>query len=152
MPKLKRLRRWLANALPMPKRCKDRRNADRYNFESDDEKDSPSTPSIPTDRHRHVNFGATGQRPSKVTSFVDVPRVASSKRPRASSAPPAPRPVCDEPILDAFVDGVDHSYLLNDPDTFDPSTFEPETEDESEAAARVRTAGVRDSCPSSSHH
>ncbi len=148
--KLKRLRRWATTVLAMPKRCKDARNSDRYTFDSDDERDKAAHPAtVEMDRHRHVDFGTTGHRPSKVTSFHNVPRVASTSskraRARASSAPPPLRAGSVEPLLDTFVDGVDHSYVLNE-----PLTFEPETEDESEYAARVRTAGVRHMLISSS--
>ncbi|TFK80373.1 hypothetical protein K466DRAFT_569698 [Polyporus arcularius HHB13444] len=101
----------------MPKRCKDSRHADRYTFDSDDEKDTSDPSSIATERHRHVDFGTTGRRPSKLTSFVNVPRVPSSKRPRASSAPPAPRLQPEDQLFDNYMDGVDHSYALDeDPD------------------------------------
>ncbi len=113
MVKLKRIRRWVVILSNMGKRNKDKR-ADRYAFD-DDERSTTSAPAVETERHRHVDHGATGQRPSVRTSYVNVPRVHAKRR-RASSCPPPPpsAPYDDtETPLDYYVDGVDHAYVLD---------------------------------------
>ncbi|RDX39407.1 hypothetical protein OH76DRAFT_1424352 [Lentinus brumalis] len=58
MVKLKRIRRWVVILSNMGKRNKDKR-ADRYAFD-DDERSTTSAPAVETERHRHVDHGATG--------------------------------------------------------------------------------------------